>query len=331
MPIAPSRSPIVSVPRIPLARVAVLGAVAWAATWVAGCATHGTATEPLPRAEVAAAVQAPTKKVEDRPAARAPHLRFAIKYDMIGGAGSVLDKFALAKSVGFEGVELDSPLDIDRRAVVDAIQKTGVVVHGVIDSTHWQKRFSDPDPKVRAEAVATLRGAIDDAHTYGASTVLVVPGSVTNKDTENYEQVWQRSHEAIGSCVAYAREKNVKIAIEVVWNNFITKPEELVKYVDEFKDPTVGAYFDGSNMVKFGVPSADWIRALGPRLLKFDFKGYSKTKGWCAIGEGDEDWPAIRKALAEIGYDGWATAEVDAGGREHLIDVKKRMDTILGS
>ena len=36
-------------------------------------------------------------------------------------------------------------------------------------------------------------------------------------------------------------------------------------------------------------------------------------------------------ALGEIGYDGWATAEVDSGGREHLADVKKRMDSILGS
>ena len=36
----------------------------------------------------------------------------------------------------------------------------------------------------------------------------------------------------------------VKIAVETVWNNFITKPEQLVEYVDSFKTPAVGAYFD---------------------------------------------------------------------------------------
>jgi hexulose-6-phosphate isomerase len=83
-------------------------------------------------------------------------------------------------------------------------------------------------------------------------------------------------------------------------------------------------------MVKFGVKSGDWIRKLGKRMLKFDFKGYSKTKGWVPIGEGDEDWPDVLKALEEVDYHGWATAEVDKGGRKHLQDVADRMNRILG-
>ena len=83
-------------------------------------------------------------------------------------------------------------------------------------------------------------------------------------------------------------------------------------------------------LVKYGVPPADWIRALGPRMVKFDFKGYSKTKQWVPIGEGDEDWPSILKALDEIGYRGWATAEVKGGGEKELRDVAERMNRVLG-
>jgi hexulose-6-phosphate isomerase len=83
-------------------------------------------------------------------------------------------------------------------------------------------------------------------------------------------------------------------------------------------------------MIKYGVPPADWIRALGKRMLKFDFKGYSHKKQWVPIGEGDEDWPEILKALDEIGYHGWATAEVAGGGREELKDVADRMNRCLG-
>jgi hexulose-6-phosphate isomerase len=162
--------------------------------------------------------------------------------------------------------------------------------------------------------------------------VLLVPGRVSDKpeDDEPFEKVWSRSQEEIRKVIGQAKEKNVKIGIEVVWNNFITKPEQLVKYVDEFNDPTVGAYFDVSNMIKYGVPPADWIRALGPRMLKFDCKGYSNDKQWVAIGEGDENWPEVLKALAEVGYSGWATSEVAGGGEAELKDVAERMNRVLG-
>jgi len=257
-------------------------------------------------------------------------LQKALKFGMIEGSASVLERFELARDCGFAGVEIDSPLEIDRAAVVAAARATGVVVHGVVDSKHWQERFSDPRAEIRDKAVATLRGAIADAKTYGASTVLVVPGAVRDAETENFQQVWDRSRAEIAKCVPDAKAADVRIGIEVVWNEFLKTPEDLVRYVDEFEDPTVGAYFDCSNMIKYGVPPAEWIRRLGSRLIKVDFKGYSNAKGWVAIGEGDEDWPAVLEALAFVGYSGWFTAEVEGGGREHLLDVSRRMDRILG-
>jgi len=83
-------------------------------------------------------------------------------------------------------------------------------------------------------------------------------------------------------------------------------------------------------MLKYGVPAAEWIRKLGPRMLKFDFKGYSHKKQWVPIGEGDEDWPEVMEALAEIKYNGWATAEVGGGGEKHLRDISERMDKCFG-
>ena len=242
-------------------------------------------------------------------------LKKAVKFGMIQGGNSVREKLELIKSLGFQGVEFDSPSGVNKDEAVKAQAETGVKIHGVIDSVHWKQRLSDPDPAVRAKGLAALNGAIADAKLFGADTVLLVPGKVTNPETENFEQVWQRSQEEIRKAIPVAQQAGVKIAIEVVWNDFLTKPEQLVKYVDEFKAPAVvGAYFDVSNMIKYGVAPADWIRALGARMFKFDFKGYSKEKGWVAIGEGDENWPEVLKALAQVGYSGWATSEVAGGG-----------------
>jgi L-ribulose-5-phosphate 3-epimerase len=256
-----------------------------------------------------------------------PKLRKAVKYYMIGEGKTVQEKFELIKKIGFEGVEIDSPSKLDLKEANEAQKATGIKIHGVIDSVHWQDTLSHPDEKVRAKGLAAFLGAIKDAETVGANTVLLVPG-VVNKDV-TYQQCWDRSRAEIEKALPAAEKAKVKIAIEVVWNNFITKPEQFVEFIDSFKSDWLGGYFDCSNMIKYGVPPADWIRKLGKRMLKFDFKGYSKTKQWVGIGEGDENWPDIVKALGEIEYDGWATAEVDTGNEKYLRDVAARMDKIL--
>jgi hexulose-6-phosphate isomerase len=256
-------------------------------------------------------------------------LKKAVKFGMIGIDGSIEDKFALIKELGFDGVEFDSPSDVDKEEAVAARDKTGIDIHGVVDSIHWQVRLSDPDPAVRAKGLEGLKTAINDCKTYGGTTALLVPGRVSDAKNENFDQVWERSTAEVRKALPLAEETGVKIAIEVVWNDFLTTPEQLIKYVDQFESPYVGAYYDCSNMLKYGVSSADWIRALGKRMLKFDFKGYSHDKQWVAIGEGDENWPEVLQALDEIEYQGWATAEVGGGGREVLQDIANRMNKVL--
>jgi L-ribulose-5-phosphate 3-epimerase len=259
--------------------------------------------------------------------AKKPKLKKAVKYGMIRQGKTIQEKFELIKKLGFQGVEIDSPGAPNLKEANEAQEATGIKIHGVIDSVHWRDTLSSPDVKIREKGLTALKNALDEAAVVKADTVLLVPG-VVNKEV-TYEQCWERSRAEVLKVIPHAEKLGVKIAIEVVWNNFITKVEQLIEYVDSFKTNAVGAYFDCSNMIKYGVPPAEWIRKLGKRMLKFDFKGYSKTKQWVAIGEGDENWPEIVKALGEIGYDGWATAEVSGGDEKALKDVAERMNKAL--
>ena len=271
-------------------------------------------------------------------AAAAPRaIKKSLKFPMVRVEGSILDKFKLLREAGFHGVELDSPSNLDRDEVLRAKDETQLLIPGVIDSVHWSKPLSDPDPNVRGEGRRGLETALHDAKAYGASTVLLVP-AVVNKQVP-YAAAYERSQTEIRKVLPLAQELGVKIAIENVWNNFLLSPLEAARYIDEFESPAIGWYFDVGNIVNYGWPE-HWIHTLGKRILKLDIKEYSRKKRndeglWKGFSvkllEGDCDWPAVMKALDEIGYVGWASAEVPGGDEERLRDIARRMDDILVS
>ena len=262
-------------------------------------------------------------------------IKKAVKFGMIDEPISIAEKFELLMTIGFDGVELDSPSDLDEQEVIDASKSSGLPIHGVVDSVHWKKTLSDPDPAVRDEGRAGLEHALRQAKAYGASTVLLVP-AVVNKEV-SYADAYVRSQAEIRKVLPLAEEVGIKIALENVWNQFLLSPLEFARYIDEFESEWIGAYFDIGNIVNYGWPE-HWIRTLGPRILKLDVKEFSREKRneeglWqgfrVELGEGDCDWPSVNAALADIGYSGWATAEIPGGDTERLRDIARRMDKIL--
>ena len=105
--------------------------------------------------------------------------------------------------------------------------------------------------------------------------------------------------------------------------------QEFARFIDEFESPWVGAYFDVGNVVEYGFPQ-EWIRELGTRILKVHIKEYKKDKRFdYQLGEGEIDWAEVRKALVDVGYQGWITAEVPRGDLAHMKDVVARMNRLL--
>lgn len=266
-------------------------------------------------------------------------LRKAVKIGMVAGDAkslSLADKFSLLKRIGYDGVELDSPNNLDAKEVLAAIDKSGLPVHGVVDSVHWNQTLSDPDPAVRQKGLEALQHAIRDAKQYGASSVLLVP-AVVNKGV-SYADAYERSQTEIRKAIPLAEENGIRILFENVWNNFLLSPLEAAKFIDELESDFVGAYFDVGNVVRYGWPQ-HWVSALGKRIGKLDIKEFSREKMnneglWkgfdVEIGDGDCDWPEVCDQLKSIGYtDGWATAEVAGGGEERLAEILERMKKAL--
>ena len=271
----------------------------------------------------------------DGPKKRA--LKKAVGFGMISGSGSVMDKFKLAKDLGFDGVEVNGPNDPKKEEIIKASEATGVGIASVMNSVHWKDTLSDPDPSVRARGLEGLKTCLRECKDYHCTSVLLVPAVVNQ--TVSYADAYARSQAEIRKAVPLAEELGVKIAIENVWNQFLLSPLEAARYVDEFKSPAVGWHFDVGNIINYGW-AEQWVRTLGQRILKVHVKEFSRQrrdkeglwKGFeVELLEGDCNWPAVMKALDDVGYHGWLIAEIGGGDAERLKTIAGLMDKIMAS
>jgi L-ribulose-5-phosphate 3-epimerase len=260
-------------------------------------------------------------------------LRKSTLISMLPKEGSYAERFALAREAGFEAIEMRTiTRDEEAAEIREAAQKTGLRVHSVMNEDHWRFPLSSNDPDAVSRSVRGMETSIRNAALWGADAVLLVPAVVDA--TTSYRDAWTRSQRVIRErLLPAARAAKVVIAIEEVWNKFLLSPLEFARYIDEFESPLVRAYFDVGNVVIYAFPQ-DWIRTLGSRIVKVHLKDFTfdRSNGrfaWKNLGEGDIDWPEVRRALNDVGYAGYVTTELQAGDAAYLKDVSRRVDRFL--
>ncbi|HEY3282202.1 MAG TPA: sugar phosphate isomerase/epimerase family protein [Armatimonadota bacterium] len=276
------------------------------------------------------AVGAAASAAEERELPRKPpagQLRKAVIFGMLPDSMPMADRLKLAKDCGFDGIESEPLGDLkaaeERRSAAEA---AGLEVHSVIYGG-WDKPLSTGDPAVAAAGKEAVRSALRDARALGATSLLLVPGIVNEKT--RYIDCYERSQRNVKDLIPEAKAQGVQILIEEVWNNFLMSPLEYSRYVDEFKSPWVQSYFDVGNVVAFAWPE-DWIRTLGKRIRRLHLKDFKRgPRQFVHLRDGDINWPEVRKALAEVGYGGYMTAELNGGDAAYLKDLAARMDLII--
>jgi len=254
-------------------------------------------------------------------------LRKALQIGMLGRGLSDADKFKLAKKCGYEGIEGRPVKDLAAaRQLGKVARDAGVPIHSIVYGG-WGAPFSDPNPKTIAKGLAGMETALRSAKAQGADTVLLVPAIV--RETVGYGDAYKRSQEHIRKLLGLAEELGVIIAVENVWNKFLLSPLEFARYVDEFESPWLKAYFDVGNVIIYGY-AQDWIRTLGKRIVKIHLKDFKRSGyQWKTLLEGDVNWPEVRRALGEIGYNGFLTTELGGGDEAYLTDLSKKIDKII--
>jgi len=234
------------------------------------------------------------------PSPEAGHIKKALQIEMLPKNLSYADRMKLVKAVGFDAIEGQTVTDQhEAEEIKKAADDAKVRIHSVMNMAHWENPLSSPDPGVVEKSLEGMRTSLNNAKLWGAEAVLLVP-AVVNPQV-SYRDAWTRSQKQIRKLLPRAEELKVVIAIEV------------------------------GNVVLYGFPQ-DWIHNLGKRIAKVhlkDFKHVEDGYRWVNLGEGEIDWPAVRKAFADVGYTGYVTTELPGGDEAYLRDVGKRVDRLV--
>lgn len=237
------------------------------------------------------------------------------------------DAALLAKDAGFDGIEFCMAetgelglraSDADILAVKKMTDDIGIEIASLASWVPWENSLTSDDPKKREVARDVIKRLINAGSILGVDTVLVVPGYVgvdfvPGSEVCRYDEVYDRSQEAIGTLEPLAKQYKVAMGIENVWNKFLLSPLEFRTFIDSFNSEFVGAYFDVGNVLLTGYPE-HWIKILGKRIKKVHFKDYRREPGgfgsFVDLLSGDVNFPAVMDAFKEIGYDGYCNAEM---------------------
>ena len=265
------------------------------------------------------------------------------------------------KAAGFEGIEVVKGQKLSPQETAAArktAESLGMKIHSVLFG--WGS-LNGGDAAM-AKTIADMEATLQMAQGYGAETVLFVPcridatpmpepwefdirfdektgylKQVVAGDNAKY-QAYMAAHnhavdttrEGVKRLIPTAEKAGVIIALENVWNNLWVKPDFAANFVSSFNNPWVRAYFDIGNHVKYAAPQ-DWIHTMGKLIVKChvkDFKLNPDGHGghFCNIRDGSVNWPEVRKALDDVGYNGWVSIE---GGDLSVQEHGKRLDLIV--
>ena len=211
-----------------------------------------------------------------------------------------IDSIALAKKLGFDGVQISIGRQMELKApalqqsFIAESKRVGLPLASVcLDILHVNGLKSDP---LGQQWVAE---AIPIARTMGVKVILLpFFGKWALRTPEEMDYVGDALRE-----IAPAAEKaGVILGLEDT-----ISARDNVRIMERTKSPAVLTYYDVGNSTGQGFNIIEEIRWLGrARICEVHLKD---NPGF--LGKGKIDFPAVISALADIGFDRWAQLETD--------------------
>lgn len=213
-----------------------------------------------------------------------------------------VEAIEVGKKIGLDGVQislgtLDNNMHLSQKKLQqqykDACEKFGMAIGGIaIGEMNNIPYKSDP----RAEQ--WVSDSIDVAKIMKAKVVLLA--FFSNGDLKNDPEGTKETIRRLKKVAPKAEDQGIILGIES-W----LSAEEHMKILDAVDSPNVKVYYDVANANEMGYNIYEEIRYLGKQhICEF----HAKENGYL-LGKGKIDFEQVRKAMDDIGYEGWIQIE----------------------
>lgn len=253
--------------------------------------------------------------------------------------GPLEKSFSDLSRLGYDGVELMTiePKRLDWRAVKQAAADNGLSVALVCTGEVFgQKKlsFTDPDERVREEAIREVLGLMSFAGYLGAKINI---GRVRGQYRDDIERdrTYAWAVQAFRRLAAYGGEVGVDIALEsvcIMQTNFLNTLAECVKMVDDVGHPRFRLMMDVFHMNIEERSVEEAIRTYAPYNIHVHLADNNRRyPGNCGI-----DFAQLLSVFRETGYDGAFCTEIfqepdqGAAAAESIRHLRPILDRVYG-
>ena len=213
---------------------------------------------------------------------------------------------------GYDGVELAirDPALVDPEELAQAAASHGLEVPAIGTGQAWGEEglsFTDPDPAVRAAALARARSHIPFAARTGAVVIIGLLRGIL-KPGVSPRQAMDWLVDALQECCAAARSHGVRFALEPL-NRYetplVNTAAEGLDLLDRVGADNLGLLLDTFHMNIEEPAIEESIRACGDRIFHFHV---ADSNRWHP-GAGHLDFHSILETLLATGYGGYVSGE----------------------
>lgn len=227
-------------------------------------------------------------------------------------AGTFAERLQKAAAAGYDGVELmvREPAELDAGAIADTIRDAGLEVAAIGTGVQFlvdRLTLVAADAAVEQRAFERFCALADFASAVGAPLVTI--GSFRGRLKEAGEDARERLVERLRACAMYAGGKGLRVALEPLNRyeaDYVNTAEQGMALVQEVGHPAFGLLLDTFHV---NIEEASLRRAVqtaAPRLWHVHLGDSNRRPP----GKGHFPFGRFLRALSEIGYQGYLSAEL---------------------